>query len=364
MIAMEIPAAVRVWHLAAMASRFRRNIESELAVTRELADRHGRGSPPAELEHCIQSSVSGILDLVLSGSIDPEVPLRLSLRGDSGPHRRSLDRAVRVGVFPTAGNPLHWNHLLGALEAMRRLRLDKVVFLIAGRDPRKPHLLDACERHGMARGVLRLFSPILAYSPLGRDDVLPGELNLFRLLALNRRHELHAIYMAGTDHYRRHDPSSGRPDTIELLEEAIRRRAYGFDPRRHRVSIALLERGDAAPSVPTDLLVRRIQGLPPGVSSTKIRDALSGHCTADMLGALPFSVLNRIRARRLYCPYTEDQEPDCYGHHQDTLRACKESVEEAAIGVRKSRPERMSPSVPSPSVPRGVAARPTESLRV
>ena len=87
MIAMEPPAAVRAWHLAAMAARFRRNIETELAITRELADRCGPESLPAELEHSIQASVTGILDLVLDGSIDPEVTLRLSHRDDARPPR-------------------------------------------------------------------------------------------------------------------------------------------------------------------------------------------------------------------------------------------------------------------------------------
>jgi len=74
------------------------------------------------------------------------------------------ERPLRVGVYPLAANPLHWGHVLLGLSTMASMRLDKVVFVIAGTDSRKPSLLSAETRHRLGRSVIETFDPVFAYS--------------------------------------------------------------------------------------------------------------------------------------------------------------------------------------------------------
>src|SRR3989304_2178121 len=69
--------------------------------------------------------------------------------GTAGPHDQGV-RPLRLGVFPIAANPLHWAHLMSGLAAMERFCLDKIMFVIAGSDPRKPNLASAILGHLVA----------------------------------------------------------------------------------------------------------------------------------------------------------------------------------------------------------------------
>ncbi|HTX71990.1 MAG TPA: hypothetical protein VMC79_04120, partial [Rectinemataceae bacterium] len=70
--------------------------------------------------------------------------------------------------------------------------------------------------------------------------------------------------------------------------------------RRHRLSAIFLDRGDPVPQVDTFLEVFRIDRLPLGMSSTRIRDALRGRCSPRVLAGVPFTVFRTIRALGLY----------------------------------------------------------------
>lgn len=124
-----------------------------------------------------QSTLGRIGDLMARGRIDPAAAERQSA---NAARVRLSSRYVRLGVFPTAGNPLHWGHLLAGLAAIERFRLDKVVYVVAGEDPRKPGLAPEDIRHGIAKNVLGLFYPLLEYSPLALGTTKPGELNAFQ----------------------------------------------------------------------------------------------------------------------------------------------------------------------------------------
>ena len=75
---------------------------------------------------------------------------------------------------------------------------------------------------------------------------------------------------------------------------------YGFDERRHRLSAIFLDRGDPVPPVDTFLELLRIDRLPLGMSSTRIRDAFRGRCSPRVLAGVPFTVFRSIRALGLY----------------------------------------------------------------
>ena len=191
-------------------------------------------------------------------------------------------------------------HLIGGLAAVSDLRLDKLIYVIAGSDPRKSNLVPATTRHLMAARVLKLFSPFLTWTPISLESSLPGEVSVFRLLQLNSRSRIQAFYLAGTDHYQRFDRVTGEPDTIQRLEDGIRGRLFGFDGRRHELSAIFLDRGGPLHPVDTFLDVHWIDQLPLRMSSTCIRDALCGRGPPAALAGLPFATFATIRALGLY----------------------------------------------------------------
>ena len=106
---------------------------------------------------------------------------------------------------------------MAALSAMVAMKLDKVIFIIAGLDARKPSMLPEEARHRLSRSILEKFDPLFAYSPLALGTDLDGEANCWRLLALNSRRNIEIFYIAGADHLGR-TTSRGEPDTIQKLE--------------------------------------------------------------------------------------------------------------------------------------------------
>jgi len=252
-----------------------------------------------ELLAFVGAYLKSIEALIQTGQITPWYKLRLCSTESELP---PVERLVRFGVFPTAANPFHWMHLISGLMAIAQFRLDKIVYVIAGKDPRKPDLLPLSIRHQMGEEVLEIFAPFFEYSPIAISNSLPGEENLFRLLQLNSAQRIHAFYLAGSDHYQCFNLQKGNPDTIQRLEEGIRQKLYGYCERRHRISVVFLDRGLPKPKVETFLDIKWIRDLPFHCSSTSIRDALNGRNTLEKLLAVPYTVFQYIRMLRLYCP--------------------------------------------------------------
>jgi len=181
-------------------------VRSELlAAARDYAD------PEPELMETVareaDKALAKIQDRVNEGKIDPSAKIRVSA---SDPEAPLSHRPARIGVYPVAADPFQWGHLLIALRAVGELGVDKVVFVLAGDDPRKPAMTPVEQRHPMGREVLALFAPFFEYSSIAVGTTLDGETNIFRILALNPRQGVEAWYMVGDDHYRRLD-KNGNP---------------------------------------------------------------------------------------------------------------------------------------------------------
>ena len=237
--------------------------------------------------------ISGLVD---AGQIEP---LRGIALADHDPPVPIEERPMRVGFFPLAANPLHWGHILVGLSSMAAMRLDKVVFLIAGVDRRKPAMLPAHMRHQLGRSVIETFHPLFAYSSLALGTDLDGETNFERLLKLNAGQRMEAFYIAGADHCRR-TTESGEPDTIQKLEWIAARSESGL----HAIKAVFLDRKGAKikPEDTATSLDVRILPPPLGIpfSSTAARNALREDAFSDVLGCLPHSYLLGIKAARLY----------------------------------------------------------------
>lgn len=232
-----------------------------LRVVRELsrmAQQLGRpfiSAPFNEILEQAYALLGRIADHLHDGRIAVPSPVRI---GSSASCLPPVGGVARIGVFPVNGNPIHWGHLLCALEAIAELELDQVVLLVQGSDARKPQAKRTQDdRHALARQVVTLLEPLVAYSDVGLGNTFVGEENLFRLLRLNPQTAIVAHYLVGGDHYRVTD-QAGRPDTLARLEANMVDPAFEFDPTMHEVRAAFVDRGQRGPKIPTKLAVQFI----------------------------------------------------------------------------------------------------------
>ena len=246
---------------------------------------------------CAQEHFSIISELATTARIRPFSQIVLA---EGAPPVPIEEQLLRIGVYPLAANPLHWGHILVGLTAIASLSLDKVIYLIAGKDSRKPSLLPEQTRHHLGRSVIETFHPLFAYSPLALGTELDGETNLGRLLKLNAHQPMEAFYIAGADHYRR-TTSKKEPDTIEKLERVVKGQIKTQAP--HSISVVFIDRSDAKVQrrvVKTSLDVHTLPAIPLPFSSSAARKALCREGFSEPLVSLPYSCLLEIRTEGLY----------------------------------------------------------------
>lgn len=239
------------------------------------------------------------LDHLLTNKIiDPTVQLCTSI-DTLAPYLSN--RVLRIGFYPLSANPLHWGHLLVALSAIVHNQLDKIIFIIAGNDPKKPHLALAQWRHGVAEDILEKFSPLFEYSNIAQDGNSDGETNIFKLLALNPFQKIDAFYIVGTDHYYRQNPEKGGKDTIQKLEDNIANKIHNYNEILHSLSVIFVERAGGSPvAVNTSLNVSIVPPLNFLVSSTLIREALTKTKDKQILALLPLTILRHSLDHGIY----------------------------------------------------------------
>jgi nicotinic acid mononucleotide adenylyltransferase len=240
------------------------------------------------------------LDLIASHLNQREITPVAITGSENEAERAAFSRVFRIGVFPVSADPFHWAHLLIGLSAIARFKLNKIVYVISGCDARKPEITSPTIRHPMGRSILNLFTPLFDYSSAALEGDLDGESSLFKILASHQARRINAFYIAGADHCRRFDPGTGGPDTVQKMEEHVRRKTYGFDRKKHRISMIFVKRGVAKCSVDTRLDVSCMPGVPFEASSSAIRRALAGREKIDRFALLPYTAYLYIRALGLY----------------------------------------------------------------
>ena len=209
-----------------------------------------------------------IADHASQGLISPQTA-RIRTSADEPPPP-VVDRELRIGVYPVAADPFQWAHMLIGLNAMAELKLDKIVFVLAGDDPRKPGMAKADFRHAMGRAVLGVFGPLFGYSSIALGTQYDGETNIFRILSLNPFQSIRAFYIVGGDHYRLKD-KNGNDDTLLKIQKKLD--APGLiDRSRHSVSLAFVERDEPLDRIATPLDVHFLRDVGFEASSTLVRE--------------------------------------------------------------------------------------------
>jgi len=246
----------------------------------------------------VENCFATISQLAQLGQFRPVFKIALE-EGDS-PGFQELP-PLRIGFYALAANPMHWGHILVGLTAMATMRLDKVIFIIAGADERKPTMVSAETRHRLSRSVLETFHPLFAYCPIALGTNFDGERNFGRLLELNLLQPMEAFYIAGGDHYRRTTPQ-GEPDTIQKLEMVVEAQQR-VGAESHAISVVFVDREAEMKKrdrVDTFLNIHVLPPIPLSFSSTAARKALCKDAFCVDLVSLPYSCLLEIRTDGLY----------------------------------------------------------------
>jgi hypothetical protein len=265
----------------------------ELTTMAEVLNSPITRPPFSQILLSLDTLLDEAADLLNAGEIDPFTAIRTSPEQQA---QKFTDARLRIGFYPISANPFHWGHLLIGLSALTRLRLDSVVYIISGDDPRKPSLVSPESRHRLGKKILSLFAPLFRYSAIALGNNLDGETNIFNILALNPQQKIDAFYIVGSDHYHRVNPGTGDPDTIQKLEDNMRNRLSGVDGTRHCVSALFIKRGNIPCRVATSLAVSFIPALPFNASSTMIRNAFLGREPLDTLALLPYTAFKSAGA--------------------------------------------------------------------
>jgi len=268
--------------LSPLAGRVLDNTYSQLAAMEKIVPEKDK----ALLMQVLQEAhplLHQIDQLLTSGQIDPRPKIRTS--SEDG-RKAAARRELRVGVIPVAADPFQWGHLLIGLRAIAAYKLDKVVFVLAGDDPRKPNMTKAAVRHPMGKAVLDQFAPFFEYSSIAVGTNYDGEKNLFRLLTLNPKQKMKAFYFAGKDHYRLKD-KNGNPDTLPKIEQNMKDPALKFNASKHSVEVVFIERDGGEAHVPTTITPHFLPGVPFEASSTMVRN---GH-----YALMPYSAYEHVQ---------------------------------------------------------------------
>jgi len=264
--------------------------------------------------------------------IDPQIKI---CTAPDDPQKPTVSRTLRIGIYPVAANPFHWAHMLAGLSALVRFRLDKIVYLISGSDPRKPSLTSAEIRHFMGKEVLKMLAPLFGYSSIAMGSNGDGETNMFKMLALNPEQRIDAFYLVGADHYHRINPKTGGADTIQKIEDHMVYNAGNYNDAVHSISVIFIERGARNHTVETCLPTAFIPEMPFDASSTIIREAFQGKRNINTLALMPYAAYRHAFELSLYPSdhipplQKKKQQPAVYAsssYRETILQSCMDAL--------------------------------------
>jgi hypothetical protein len=102
---------------------------------------------------------------------------------------------------------------------------------------------------------------------------------------------MQAYYLVGDDHYKLKNASGG-DDTIPKLEKNRLKPELSFDPRKHEVSVAFIEREGHSETVPTNLDVHFLPQIEFEASSSAVRKQ-------GRYSLMPYSAYDYVKRNKL-----------------------------------------------------------------
>ncbi|MCX8012593.1 MAG: hypothetical protein N3A64_05530 [Desulfobacterota bacterium] len=281
--------------------KIRERIKNELAKMAVILGKPIYDSPFKEILNFSEEYLWDIAQIWERKEINPHIRVRTS---PSDSEIKPEKRTYRIGFYPVAANPFHWAHLLIGLAALKEFKLDQIIFVIAGFDPRKSDLAPITIRHVMGKEVLKIFAPFFGYSSIAARNNADGESNLFHFLSLNLKQKIEIFYIVGGDHYYRINPKTNLPDTIEKLERYLTNHDITYNDNLHRISAIFIKRGKMERQIHTFLPVYFLPSFSFEISSTMIREALKGKAPMEKIALLPYTCYSYIDKFQLYYSYS------------------------------------------------------------
>jgi phosphomannomutase len=219
--------------------------------------RHFSDDPDMKQIHqTIMQRLDQLQEMMEQGEINPNAPIvtKISEKDDVSDHPDP--NTYTVGFFATAADPFHYGHLVTALDAMVKFKMDKMVWHVHGIDERKVSLNPYKMRYPMAESTLKIFGDLFEFTDVNRSEdknvntgrvesniYNNGETNLFNFLKWNHHLNLHAVYLAGSDHGRWKD-KNGKPDVCQNLYEFMNNPNLAFNKGsgKHTLELGLIGR--------------------------------------------------------------------------------------------------------------------------
>lgn len=244
------------------------------------------------------------------------------------PNNDSRDRPLKIGYFPVAGDPIHWGHLLTALQILAEENLDKVVFLSGGYDKRKPNLTHPDIRHPMIKDAIGIFGDFFAFSDisvleghnneekpqeLSYNGTINGETNMFHDLRRNTDIAIDAYYIVGSDHFnwtKKNAQGVETDDTLKVLTENRTKRNLAFNAKNHKIKVVFINRDSNGVDPEKIKEMRKLTDLEIffkenllEISSTKIRNGFGELKTLkskDIFVYIPIRTYQTVVTKKLY----------------------------------------------------------------
>lgn len=185
---------------------------------------------------------------------------------------------MRIGIFGGRFDPVHLGHLLAAQSAQEKLRLGRVLFMIAARPPHKRCALDYTDRLDLLKRALRGWP---GFSVCELESAHPGR--SYTILSLARLREIlphdRLYLLIGADEYQQLH-SWYQPDRLADYAEIVvlTRPGFAIAEENHRVRC---------------LPVRQVQ-----ISSSEIRRRLRRRLSIH--GLVPEAVARQIYRKGYY----------------------------------------------------------------
>ena len=194
--------------------------------------------------------------------------------------------AARVGVYGGTFDPPHIGHLVGASEAAHACRLDRVIFVVAGRPWQKSATTVSPAEHRLAMTVLAT-EERSDFVVDRREIERPGPSYTVDTLAELKDSECALVFIAGSDVVADLD-SWEQPERVRAMASFAILRRPGTSTEAARAAL----KGAEATDVDMPLL---------DVSSTGIRTRVAAGRPISFL--VPVKVAEYIGANGLYAPY-------------------------------------------------------------
>lgn len=228
---------------------------------RAMVDDEFDGKSPelvATLRHEFSNAFDSLESLLAIGAVDTFADVMTLAKAklhETQIQARVRSRRLKIGLFPSTLNPIHWGHLLIGLQCVARLQLDMMVFLVHGEIKHKVFPKNSppdWQRHQLAKEALEHWNPLFRYSDVALSNSKKGEESLHDFRRLNASHELDLYCIWGAE----------TKDRLRSIIEALVAHDSPSDikdvPHRLILSVVTRDKSERDSDIPTALECRKI----------------------------------------------------------------------------------------------------------